>query len=78
MYCCRDINSLVEIVTGSSTPWGDCMVILEESMPSGLYVNPDQLSDMRRFGQVFKNMGLCLSRHPTFVPVVQMSWELIY
>lgn len=48
----RDIHSLVEIVTGYSTPWGDCMVILEESMPSGLYINPDQLSDLRHFGQV--------------------------
>lgn len=48
----RDIHSLVEIVTGSSTPWGDCMMILEESMPSGLYVNPDQLADLRRFGHV--------------------------
>ena len=73
MFCCRDIHSLVEIVTGSSTPWGDCMVILEESMPSGLYVNPDQLSDMQRFGQVVYNMGLCFSRCQTFVPVF-LDW----
>ncbi|PSN41742.1 hypothetical protein C0J52_16920 [Blattella germanica] len=48
----RDVNSLVEIVTGHSTLWGDCLVILEESMPSGLYVNPDQLADLQRVGQV--------------------------
>lgn len=52
IYCCRDIHSLVEIVTGHFTLLDDCVMILEESMPSGLYVNPDQLADMRRFGQV--------------------------
>ncbi|KAJ9601554.1 hypothetical protein L9F63_000297 [Diploptera punctata] len=48
----RDVNSLVEIVTGHSTLWGECMLILEEHMPSGLYVNPDQLADLRRVNQL--------------------------
>ncbi|XP_021934396.1 phosphatidylinositol-glycan biosynthesis class X protein isoform X2 [Zootermopsis nevadensis] len=48
----RDIHSLVEIVTGYFTLLDDCVMILEETMPSGLYVNPDQLADMRRFRQV--------------------------
>ncbi|GLH12888.1 Uncharacterized protein GBIM_17548 [Gryllus bimaculatus] len=46
-----ELHSSVEITTNQSF-FSDCVIIQRELMPSGLYVNPDELADLQRTGQV--------------------------
>ncbi|XP_067005392.1 phosphatidylinositol-glycan biosynthesis class X protein [Anabrus simplex] len=48
----RELHSLIEVIMGQPKLLTKCYVVLEELLPSGLYVNPDQLADLRRLGQV--------------------------
>uniref|UniRef100_A0A1B6KZA0 Phosphatidylinositol-glycan biosynthesis class X protein n=1 Tax=Graphocephala atropunctata TaxID=36148 RepID=A0A1B6KZA0_9HEMI len=49
----REIHSLVELVGGYAIVQRQhCFLALRETLPSGLYVSPDQLEDLARLGQV--------------------------
>uniref|UniRef100_A0A1B6EKN5 Phosphatidylinositol-glycan biosynthesis class X protein n=1 Tax=Cuerna arida TaxID=1464854 RepID=A0A1B6EKN5_9HEMI len=49
----REIHSLVELLGGYSIAQRQhCFLALRETLPSGLYVSPDQLEDLARLGQV--------------------------
>ncbi|KAG8322842.1 hypothetical protein J6590_015831 [Homalodisca vitripennis] len=49
----REIHSLVELLGGYSIAQRQhCFLALRETLPSGLYVSPDQLEDLARLGQL--------------------------
>lgn len=52
LYGYRDLGSLVELVAHNQLEWQNCTVSLQETIPSGLYVNQDQLMDLERQGIV--------------------------
>lgn len=52
-YYFRDLHSLVEIVAGRSVVQKQhCSLALQETLPDGLFVNPDQLEEFNKFGLV--------------------------
>lgn len=50
-----DIHSLVELVVDVETApvWENCSLVLREKIPDSFYVNPDQLLDLSRSGQLY-------------------------
>lgn len=50
----RQLHSLVEFIGGYGiTQRQHCFLAVKETLPSGLFVNPDQLEDLARLGQVW-------------------------
>lgn len=58
----RELGSLVELVAQNPLEWKNCTVALQETIPSGLYVNQDQLMDLERQGSVSKLLDINLLR----------------
>ncbi|XP_034241345.1 uncharacterized protein LOC117645346 [Thrips palmi] len=64
----RDLGSLVELVAQNPLEWQNCTVALQETIPSGLYVNQDQLLDLER-------QGILTACPETFVDVEAAQWQ---
>lgn len=49
----RELHTNVELILGHSTvPWKQCRIILSENLPNSIYVNPNELNDLRRLSQI--------------------------
>ncbi|KAE8738335.1 hypothetical protein FOCC_FOCC016188 [Frankliniella occidentalis] len=64
----RDLGSLVELVAQNPLEWQNCTIALQETIPSGLYVNQDQLMDLER-------QGTLTACPETFVDVEAAQWQ---
>lgn len=48
----RELHTNLELILGHSTvPWKQCRIILSENLPNSIYVNPNELNDLRRLSQ---------------------------
>lgn len=64
----RELGSLIELVAQNPLEWQNCTIALQETIPSGLYVNQDQLMDLER-------QGTLTACPETFVDVEASQWH---
>lgn len=57
----RELHTNVELILGySSAPWKECRLILHENLPNSIYVNPAEINDLERVGQISALLNLSI------------------